>query len=315
MGTSCFLEQVTRYLRERCYFTVNTIDLTDTPLILQQHHFLRLKHELVSKEKAMKKFCVFCVDNCNSMLLQQLPEHQKHQQLYVSAWIATCMKELEISLLTTSSHPIEIEGLENIEISRLSVPEMGTDIQRMFPNISDSELKELIETFPEACNPLDCFLMSAIFILNMKKVQTIISRRPRDRDELFAAVFGKLNQTLQNILLSVYALPCNAKVSIPSIYNLFYGSCKPPDELHLQKIEEGVQELTDLNLLRRHQERYSVKDSNFFYHFRTFFASRHPKRLRVFYLRGLHHYLDYTINFIHHVNSLNEFNQVTYVLI
>ena len=317
VGTSCFLEQIIRYLQEECYFSIKRIDLTDTPLILQQKYFSTMKHELLSKEKAMKKFCVFCVDNCNSVLLQQKPKHQMHQMKSVATWIASCKNNLGISLLTTASN--QIEGLDNIEVSRLPVEEMGKDIQKMFLNISDAEIRELTAIFPEKCNPLDCFLLSTLYILHRKQVDhvaTFLRRHPTDtRNELFAAVFSKLSRTQQDILLSVYSLPCNGKVSLPSIYSLYHGSSRPPEEIRIQLLETAITELVEFNLLNKKDHRYSMKDSNFFYHFRAFFKKKHPKRLRVYYLRGLHYYLDYTIKIIQDVHSLNEFNKVISVRI
>ena len=261
----------------------------------------------------MKKYCVFCIDNCNSLLLDQRHRHQDYQKKHVDAWCKS-IKELGVSLLTTSTEPRS--ELENVEIKRLTVKEMRVDIHRMFPNISTPELIELSKIFPEEyCNPLNCFLVTALYLLHDKRtgpVRGILTKHPHDRDELFVAVFEKLNITQQDILLSVYSLPCNAKVSIPSICSLYSGTSRPPEEHQLEMIEAGVQELVDLNLLRKNEERYSMKDSNFFYHFRTFFYKKHLKRLRVFYLRGLHHYLDYIIKFINDVQSLNVCSQVIY---
>ena len=312
VGTSRFLEQIMSYLQEECYFTVKRIDLTDTPLILQQKYFTTMKFELLSKEKAMKKFYVFCVDNCNSKLLQQKPKHHMHQNISVANWIANCKNNLGISLLTTASN--KIEGLDNVEVSRLPVSEMGQDIQKMFSKIDDSEMKELIAVFPETCNPLDCFLLSTLYMLHRKTidhVKTFLKKHPVDtRNELFAAVFNKLSRTQQDILLSVYSLPCNGKVSLPSIYSLYHGSSRPPEEERIHLLEIAITELVAFNLLQKKDDRYSMKDSNFFYHFRAFFKNKHPKRLRVYYLRGLHYYLDYTIKIIQDVHSLNEFKKV-----
>ena len=64
-------------------------------------------------------------------------------------------------------------------------------------------------------------------------------------------------------------------------------------------MERELLEMYKLNLVTVGDDsRYSMKDSNFFYHFRAFFHKAHRKRLRVYYLRGLHYYLDYTIKFI-----------------
>ena len=312
MGTSCFLEQIIRYLQEECYFRIKRIDLTDTPLVLQQKYFSTMKHELLVENSAMKKFCVFCVDNCSSTLLQQKPELQLHQIESIAKWIADCKNNLGISVLTTASK--EIQGLDNIEVARLPVSEMGKDIQMMFSNINDHEIEELTSIFPERCNPLDCFLLSTLYMLHHKivdHVKNFLKRHPNDtRNELFAAVFNKLSRTQQDILLSVYSLPCNGKVSLPSIYSLYHGSSRPPEEERIQLLELAITELVDFNLLQKKDKLYSMKDSNFFYHFRAFFKSKHPKRLRVYYLRGLHYYLDYTIKIIQDVHSLSEFNKV-----
>ena len=87
--------------------------------------------------------------------------------------------------------------------------------------------------FPKKCNPLDCFLLTTLYLLhhnNIDHVTQHLRKHPHDRNELFSAVFCKLTKTQQEILLSVYALPCNARLSVPAIFCLYNGSTRPPEE-------------------------------------------------------------------------------------
>ena len=200
----------------------------------------------------MKRYIVFCVDNYNASGLEHLPEGRRaHQEEFFSSWIRSCRSDLEISFLSTSSRPIE--GLGNIEISRLGVSEMARDIQCMFPQITDRQLRDLTSIFPAKCNPLDCFLIATLYILHNRQLAHLASFLAPDTDhnQLFTAVFTALPRTQQDILLAVYSLPCNGKVGLPSVFSLFHGTSRSPGEVQILELEQDVARLVQLNLINR----------------------------------------------------------------
>ena len=182
------------------------------------------------------------------------------------------------------------------------------------------DLGFLQSVFEDACCPLDCFLTTILYILHGRQPEFFMShRRDYDRMTMFERIFRKLSNTEKEILFAIYCLLNNAKLTGQSIFESFINRHAKEEEMTV--FQKDLNHLLQLNLLKQisvsmegagcatTSKLYTMKDANFYGHFRRFFESQYPKDALRYYTCGVNYFLNYTIRMIHDVKNLNEFTK------
>ena len=282
--------------------------------MLQRRIFNRFQNDIIHQEDILKRYCLFCIDNIDSELHSELCNYHEKQQEFLKYVLQTCQNDLKVSILVTSSR--SIHHFDSVQLNKLEKAEMAADLKRSFTTVTDADLRFLQSVFEDTCCPLDCFLTTILYILHGRQPEFLISRRrDYDRMAMFERIFRKLSSSEKEILFVIYCLPCNAKLTAQSI-----ESCinRHPKEEEMTVFQKDLNHLLQLNLLKKisvsmegagfatTSKLYTMKDANFYGHFRRFFESKYPKDALRYYTCGVNYFLNYTIRMIHDVKNLNE---------